>query len=141
MDETTPETNPIEDSHYDVAHQLLVTPDSRVWVAVSGEVQLREGRVWVAVHMPGNSDFTYVEIKSEVRITRGLLWIPVVTKEFEFRKPEELVDPTCSSDFFEYRKLTESNRAFTSRLGEVLSDKHLADDGLSLDSEHDDFNE
>lgn len=24
MDETTPETNPIEDSHYDVAHQLLL---------------------------------------------------------------------------------------------------------------------
>lgn len=139
MNKITPEANKIEDSYIDMAHQLLVTPDSRVWTAVSGEVQLCEGRVWVAVNMPDDHDSTYVEIKSEVRITKGLLWVPIVTKEFEYRKPEELADPTCSPEFYEYRKLTKEGRKFTNGLAEALSDKRLEDADSNLDDGRDGY--
>ena len=75
--------NPIENAYYDDKKNLLATPDHRFWSAVSREVQLSNGKLYITIFDPILGKKLQAELNEEVRIFDGRLWLPLPIISFQ----------------------------------------------------------
>lgn len=95
--------NPVESATFDKENGYMVTPDHRIWMAVSRKAQLKDDSLWVAVNEPEFDQEIWVELNSEIRITSGKVWVPLITSDFNFRTSAEMAGKAARACEYEWK--------------------------------------